>query len=140
MTGNLTVDPDLRYTPDGQPVCSFQIASSRNYKDKSGEWQKVTTFIRVNTWGQLAERMGERLHKGNAVYVEGSLESRSWETQDGQKRSTIEIRALRVQLLNKFPGEKEESIPEEGAPESKEAPIPEEEKPGNKEEKEDLPF
>ena len=128
ITGHLTGDPDLRYTPDGQPVCNFNIASNRRYMDKkSGEWQEATTFVRVTTWGQLAERMGERLHKGNAVYVEGSLESRSWETSDGQKRSTIEIRALRVQHLNKLPGEKEESIPEEGKPESKE-------------EKEELPF
>ena len=128
ITGNLTADPDLRYTPDGQPVCNFSIASNRRYMDKkSGEWQEATTFVRVTTWGPLAERMGERLHKGHAVYVEGSLESRSWETQDGQKRSVVEIRALRVQHLNKLPGEKEESAPAEGEAESKE-------------EKEDLPF
>jgi single-strand DNA-binding protein len=139
ITGNLTGDPDLRYTPEGQPVCNFNIASSRRYRDKdTGEWKDASpTFIRVVTWRQLAERMGERLHKGHAVYVEGFLQSRSWETSDGQKRSAIEIQALRVQHLNKFPGEKEESIPEEGEPESKEEGEPE-----SKEEKgkEDLPF
>lgn len=117
ITGNLTGDPDLRYTPEGQPVCSFQIASNRRYKNRTtNEWQEITTFIRVVTWRQLAERLGEMLRKGSAVYVEGRIQSRAWETPEGQKRSTIEIQALRVQNLNKLPGEKEET-PEEEPPE-----------------------
>lgn len=114
ITGNLTGDPDLRYTPEGQPVCSFQIASNRRYKNRTtNEWQEITTFIRVVTWRQLAERLGETLRKGSAVYVEGRIQSRAWETPEGQKRSTIEIQALRVQNLNKLPGEKEETSEEE---------------------------
>jgi len=102
ITGNLTSDPELRYTPDGQAVLSFQIASNRRYPNKkTGEWQEDTTFVRVTAWQALAERMGERLHKGSAVFVEGRLQSRSWETPDGQKRSAIDIIALTVQDLTK---------------------------------------
>jgi len=102
ITGNLTSDPELRYTPDGQAVLSFQIASNRRYPNKkTGEWQEDTTFVRVTAWRELAERMGERLHKGSAVFVEGRLQSRSWETPDGQKRSAIDIIALTVQDLTK---------------------------------------
>ncbi|HID94401.1 MAG TPA: single-stranded DNA-binding protein [bacterium (Candidatus Stahlbacteria)] len=129
ITGNLVRDPELKYTPDGQPVCKFRIASTRRFMDKSGAWRDETTFVDVVAWRQLAERMGERLHKGSAVYVDGTLQSRSWETSDGQKRSAIEIRALRVQHLNKLPGEKEEPISAE-----------EEEEPESKEGKEELPF
>jgi len=102
ITGNLTNDPELRYTPDGQAVIGFQIAANRIYPNKkTGEWQKDTTFVRVTAWRDLAERMGERLHKGSAVFVEGRLQSRSWETPDGQKRSAIDIIALTVQDLTK---------------------------------------
>ncbi len=103
ITGNLTHDPELRYTPEGQPVCSFNIANTHRYLDKkTNEWTDApTTFVKVTTWGQTAERMGSTLHKGNAVYVEGDLRTNSWETPQGEKRSTIEIHALRVQNLNK---------------------------------------
>lgn len=140
ITGNLTQDPDLRYTPDGQAVCNFQIASNRRYLDKkTNEWKDATTFVRVTTWRQTAERMGEVLHKGSAVYVEGSLQWRSWDTQDGQKRSVVEIQAYRVQHLNK-PTE----VVETSAPEASKEPshdvetTPEKEETG--EDKGDLPF
>ena len=115
ITGNLTADPDLRYVPDGKAVCSFQIASNRTYKDKkTGEWVKAPpTFIRVTTWGESAERLGERLRKGNAVFVEGRIQSRTWETPEGQKRSVIEINAMRVQNLTRLPGERVEEPNEE---------------------------
>ncbi|MDI6839717.1 MAG: single-stranded DNA-binding protein [bacterium] len=136
ITGHLTADPDLRYTPDGQPICNFQIASNRRYMDKkTSEWQETTTFIRVVSWGKTAERMGERLRKGSAVYVEGRLQSRAWETPDGQKRSVIEIAALRVQDLSKLPGEKEE-ISEEAISEVEDKGDEEE----RKGEKGELPF
>jgi single-strand DNA-binding protein len=123
ITGNLTADPDLRYMPDGRAVCNFQIASNRRYKDKSGEWQDATTFIRVTTWGPSAERLGEQLRKGSAVFAEGRIQSRAWETPEGQKKSVIEINALRVQNLTKQAGagEKEESVEkEEARPDQKE--------------------
>ena len=103
ITGNLTVDPDLRYMPDGRAVCNFQIASSRRYKDKNtNEWVEAPpTFVRVTIFGQSAERLGESLHKGSAVFVEGRLQSRSWETPQGEKRSVLEIVAMTAQNLVK---------------------------------------
>ncbi len=119
ITGNLTVDPELRYTPDGQAVLNFRIASNRRYRNrKSGEWEEDVTYVRVTAWRELAERMGERLHKGSAVFVEGRLQSRSWETPDGQKRSAIDILALSIQDLTKAAlettGEEEKHGDEEG--------------------------
>lgn len=119
ITGNLTADPELRYTPDGQAVLSFRIASNRRYRNKrSGDWEEDVTYVRINAWRELAERMGERLHKGSAVFVEGRLQSRSWETPDGQKRSAIDILALTIQDLTKTTTEVEESeekeVEEEG--------------------------
>ena len=137
ITGNLTADPDLRYMPDGRAVCNFQIASTQRYLDKkTGEWVDApTTFVRVATFGPTAERLGERLRKGNAVFVEGRIQSRSWETPEGQKRSVVEISALRVQNLTKFAGE---NLP--GAEEEKpQEPKTEEGKPQG-DEKEELPF
>ncbi|MCD5384122.1 single-stranded DNA-binding protein [candidate division WOR-3 bacterium] len=101
ITGHLTADPELRYTPDGQAVLNFQIGSTRKYRDKAGEWQDDTTFMKVAVWRDLAEQMGERLHKGSAVFIEGRLQSRSWETPDGQKRSALYIQARRIQDLTK---------------------------------------
>jgi single-strand DNA-binding protein len=122
ITGNLTNDPELRYTPDGQAVLGFQIAANRIYPNKkTGEWQKDTTFVRVTAWRDLAERMGERLHKGSAVFVEGRLQSRSWETPDGQKRSAIDITALTIQDLTKAEVEaKVSESPDTGGKETKE--------------------
>ena len=115
ITGRLTADPDLRYLPDGRAVCHFQIASNKRYKDKNtGEWVDAPpTFIRVTTWGASAEGLGERLRKGNAVFVEGSIQSRAWETPEGQKRSVIEINAMKVQNLTRLPGERVEEPNEE---------------------------
>lgn len=101
LSGRLTRDPDLRYTPAGKAVANFSVASSRRYKDASGEWNELTTFVDIVTWADLAERCGEFLRKGRAVLLEGSLQSRSWETETGQKRSKLEIRAYRVQFLDK---------------------------------------
>ncbi|MCK4329940.1 single-stranded DNA-binding protein [candidate division WOR-3 bacterium] len=114
ITGNLTADPELRYTPDGQAVLNFRIASNRRYPNrKTGEWEEDVTYVRVAAWRELAERMGERLHKGSAVFVEGRLQSRSWETPDGQKRSAIDIIALSIQDLTKAVVEKvEEEVKE----------------------------
>lgn len=103
ITGHLTADPELKYMPDGRAVCNFQIASSRRYKDKNtGEWVDAPpTFVRVAVFGPTAERLGETLHKGNAVFVEGRLQFRSWETSEGEKRSILEIVAFRAQSLMK---------------------------------------
>lgn len=145
ITGNLTSDPELRYTPDGQAVLGFQIAANRRFPNKkTGEWQEDTTFVRITAWRELAERMGERLHKGSAVFVEGRLQSRSWETPDGQKRSAIDITALTIQDLTKAEIEVEESEVKETKEETKEEtsvnPSARARDEGSVEPDEDLPF
>jgi single-strand DNA-binding protein len=103
IAGNCTRDPEVRYTQSGTAMTRFGIASSRYYREKgeSNEWKEETCFVNVVTWRQLAERLGDQLQKGTAVLVEGRLESRSWEAEDGQKRTVIEISADRVQVLDR---------------------------------------
>ena len=103
IAGNCSWDPEVRYTQSGAAMTRFGIASSRYYREKgdSSDWKEETCFVNVVTWGQLAERLGDQLQKGSAVLVEGRLQSRSWEAEDGQKRTTIEINADRVQVLDR---------------------------------------
>ncbi len=119
LMGNLTRDPELRYIPSGQAVCSFSVAVNRTYMSQSGEKKEEVSFIRVVVWAKRAEVCNEYLKKGSPVFVEGRLQSRSWEAQDGSKRSTIEVIAQNVQFLSRAPrGEEtammENDIPEEG--------------------------
>ena len=116
LTGRLTRDPELRYTPSGTAVTSFSVASSRNYKGKDGEWKQTVAFVNVVAWSKLAVLVNEYLKKGSAVYVEGSLNSRSWETEDGQKRSMLEIKAQTIQFLDRIarPEVPEEEFVESG--------------------------
>jgi single-strand DNA-binding protein len=99
LIGNLTRDPELRYIPSGSAVATFTVAVNRVYKDQAGEKKEQTSFIRVVVWGRRAEVCGEYLSKGSPVFVEGRLQSRDWETQDGQKRSTVEVVADNIQFL-----------------------------------------
>jgi single-strand DNA-binding protein len=99
--GNLTRDPELRYLPNGTAVTTFTVASNRVYKLPSGEKKEEATFVRVVVWARRAETCSEYLSKGSAVFVEGRLQSRTWQGQDGQKRSTIEIVADNVQFLGR---------------------------------------
>ena len=99
LMGNLTRDPELRQIPSGQSVCSFSLALNRSYKDSSGEWQEVTEYIDVVAWGPLGERVSQYLTKGRRAFVQGRLQSRSWE-QDGQKRSKVEVLANDVTFLD----------------------------------------
>jgi single-strand DNA-binding protein len=96
IIGNLGRDPEMRYTPNGQAVTQFTVAVNRNYKDASGEWKEETEWFRVVAWGPLAERTAEYLRKGRKVYVEGRLQTRTWEDQDGQKHYTTELIANTV--------------------------------------------
>lgn len=102
LSGRLTRDPELRYTPSGTAVSSFAVASSRSYKGQDGEWKQSVAFVNVVVWGKLAVLANEYLKKGSAVFVEGRLNSRSWETEEGQKRSALEVRAERVQFLDRI--------------------------------------
>ncbi|HSX47796.1 MAG TPA: single-stranded DNA-binding protein [Patescibacteria group bacterium] len=99
LMGNLTRDPELRQTPNGQNVTSFSLALNRSYKDQSGEWQEATDYIDIVCWGPLAERVAQYLSKGRRCLVQGRVQSRSWE-QEGQKRSKVEVLANDVTFLD----------------------------------------
>ena len=98
LMGNLTRDPELRQTPNGQNVCSFSLALNRSYKGADGNWQEATDYVDVVAWGPLGERVAQYLHKGSQCLVTGRLQSRSWE-QDGQRRSKVEVNAQDVTFL-----------------------------------------
>ena len=101
LMGNLTRDPELRYTPSGTAVANLRIAVNRRYKNQAGEVKEETAFITVVTWGKQAETCSQFLSKVRPIFVEGRLQTRSWETSDGQKRNVLEVRASRVQFLGK---------------------------------------
>lgn len=102
LIGNLTRDPELRYTPAGVAVANLGLAVNRRFRDKVGELKEDVCFLTVTVWDKQAEACCQYLQKGSPIFVEGVLQSRSWETNDGQKRSTIDVRAERVQFLGKF--------------------------------------
>lgn len=101
LVGRLTRDPELKYTAGGQAVCRLDLAVNRRYKDKSGEWKDEASYIPVVVWRESAQRCSDRLKKGSPVYVEGRLRSRSWETKEGQKRTTLEVDSRSIQFLEK---------------------------------------
>lgn len=91
LIGNLTRDPELRYTPAGTAVCSFGLATNRSWTTEAGEKKEDTEFHRIVAWNKLAELCSQLLTKGRKVYVEGRLQTRSWQGQDGNQRQTTEI-------------------------------------------------
>ncbi len=112
LSGRLTADPELKYTQKGAPVCTFRIASTRRYKDReSSEKREETIFINVVTWRRQAELVNEYVKKGHAILIEGRLHSRSWETEEGQKRSIVEVVAYRVQFLERPDADVETAAP-----------------------------
>ena len=92
LIGNLVEDPELRFTPSGVPMAKLRFAVNRRWRDQSGEWQEETSFFGGTVWREQAESIAESLEKGTRVIVVGSLEQRSWETQEGDKRSIVEVR------------------------------------------------
>ena len=90
LVGNLTREPELRFTQSGQAIATLGIAVSRRYQ-QNGEWQEKTSFFNVTAWGQLGENAASSLSKGSRAIVTGRLEQRSYETQDGEKRSVVEV-------------------------------------------------
>jgi single-strand DNA-binding protein len=96
ILGNLTKDPELRYTPNGQAVTSFSVATNRRWTNQSGEQQEQTEFHNVVAWGKLAEICSQILYKGRKVLIAGRLQTRSWEGQDGVKRYSTEIVADQI--------------------------------------------
>lgn len=96
--GNVTRDPDFRTTPSGQNVCSFGLATNRIWKDQKGERQQSVEFHNIVTWGRLAEIAHQYLKKGSLVFIEGRIQTRSWQDQNGQKRWRTEIVAETMQM------------------------------------------
>ncbi len=130
LIGNLTRDPELRYTPSGAPVCNFDLAVSRSYTTQGGERRDEVCFITIVVWSKQAEACGEYLAKGRPVLVEGRLQQRSWETPEGQKRSKHEVVAERVQFLG----------PRKAAPGAAAATAEEEPEPARAPDQDEVPF
>lgn len=104
LVGRLGNNPEIRYTPSGAAVSNFNIATSEVFKDKSGQKQERTEWHRIVVWGKMAETCAEYLTKGRQVYIEGRLQTRSWDDKEGRKRYTTEIVATTVQFLGNAPG------------------------------------
>lgn len=101
VAGNLTKDPVYRTTTNGTPVVNFSVASNRRYRDSKDQWQEDVCYVGVVAWNKLAESCRDKLRKGNAVLVEGELQSRTFKTQTGDSKTIVEIKARRIQFLNK---------------------------------------
>jgi single-strand DNA-binding protein len=111
IIGNLGRDPEMRYTPNGRPVTQFSVAVNQSTKNQqTGEWTEETDWFRVSVFGDRAERAAEQLRKGNRVFVEGRFRTREFEGNDGQKRTSLELRFARVVNLER------RTRDEEGAP------------------------
>src|SRR5687768_14804676 len=99
LIGNLGADPEVRFTPSGQPVANFRIATSESWNDKNGQKQERTEWHRIVVWGKLAELCGEYLKKGRQCYVEGRLQTREWTDKEGKKNYATEVVAQSVTFL-----------------------------------------
>jgi single-strand DNA-binding protein len=104
LIGRLGKDPEMRFTQGGRAVTSFSLATNENWTDQSGERQERTEWHRIVTWGKLAENCAKLLNKGKQVYIEGRLQTRSWDDRDGNKRYTTEIVANAMQILSAMEG------------------------------------
>jgi single-strand DNA-binding protein len=104
VVGNLGRDPELRYTPQGNAVCDFSVATNEKKRDKAGEMQDVTTWFKVTLWGKQAENASKYLTKGSPVYVEGRLRVEEWTDRDGKTRQSLEVNATDMQFLSRGEG------------------------------------
>jgi len=145
IVGNLGRDPEMRYTQSNTPVATFSVATTDQWTDKNGERQERTEWHRVVAWARLAEICGQYLQKGKQVYIEGRLQTREWEDQNGQKRYTTEIVAREMQMLGRpgdAPAREAVSQPQQPARQAKQGggddPFPSAPMPGNDDD--DLPF
>lgn len=117
LIGNLTRDPELRYTPQGTAVCTFSLATNRQWTTDSGEKKEDAEFHRIVAWSKLAEICSQLLKKGRKVFVEGRLQTRQWQAQDGGQRSTTEIVISDMILLDSKMGPSDEyDIPDSAVP------------------------
>ncbi len=109
VIGHLGRDPEMRFTPSGRPVTSFSMATSRSWKTSDGERRSETEWFNIVAWGSLAEICNQYLKKGKQVYIEGRLQNRRWEDDEGNKRSTTEIVAREMIMLGDRRDQKEEA-------------------------------
>jgi single-strand DNA-binding protein len=115
LIGNVGNDPEMRFTPNGNPVTSFRVATNRIYTTAEGEKKQETDWFNIVTWNKLAEQCNHSLSKGRLVYVEGRLHTRSWDGADGQKRYRTDVIAEKVTFLDRQPGTSTtEEKPDEG--------------------------
>ena len=119
ILGRLGQDPELKYTPSGTAVCNFSLATNEYWIDKAGNKQERTEWHRIVVWGKTGERCNQYLSKGRQAFVEGQIQTRSWEGQDGQKRYTTEIVARNVQFVGGV-NEARGAAPSESPPASEE--------------------
>ena len=101
IAGNLTSDPSFRRTTNGTPVANFYIASNRRFKDNTGQWRENVCYVGIVAWYKLAESCHQNLQKGSAVLIDGELQSRAWKNEDGSSKNVVELKARRIQFLNK---------------------------------------
>lgn len=99
VVGNLGRDPELRYTPQGNAVCDFSVATNEKRRDKAGELQSVVTWFKITLWGKQAENASKYLTKGSSVYIEGRLRIEEWTDRDGNNRHSLEVNATDMQFL-----------------------------------------
>jgi single-strand DNA-binding protein len=125
LIGNLTRDPELRYTPSGTAVCTFGLATNRSWQPEGGERQEETEFHRIVSWQKLAELCSQLLFKGRKVYVEGRIQTRSWTSQDGQERSATEVVIDNMIILDsrRKPGEEGFEGASQGVPQAAVAAV-----------------
>jgi len=123
LIGNLTRDPELRYTPSGTPVANLRLAVNSSFKDQSGQRREEACFVTIVVWNKQAEICNQYLKRGRSVCVEGRLIYRSWE-QDGKTRSTLEVRADRVQFLGLPAPQSDATRQQAGAPRDEAAALP----------------
>jgi single-strand DNA-binding protein len=99
LVGNLGKDPELRYTPQGTPVCSFSLATNEKRKDRTGQQQDITTWFKVTLWGKQAETASQYLQRGKSVYIEGRLRQEEYTDRDGKPRTSLEVNATDMQFI-----------------------------------------
>jgi single-strand DNA-binding protein len=138
LIGNLGADPEVRFTPGGQAVANFRIATSESWTDKNQQKQERTEWHRIVVWGKLAELCGEYLKKGRQCYVEGRLQTREWTNKEGQKQYTTEVVANQVTFLGGRP-EGAGAGPSKGRDDFSGGPPPQDD-PGPMPGGEDIPF
>lgn len=140
LIGNLGRDPEVRYMPSGDAMVNLSLATTDNWRDKSGEKQEKTEWHRVVMFGKVAEIAGEYLKKGSQAYFEGRLQTRKWTDKEGQERYTTEIVADRMQMLGSRSGGSARAMPDDQAPPSAKSATAAQSSGGIDDLEDDIPF